>query len=144
MVTESYSTGQVAKALGLNVRRLEGWAEQGLLSPKVQRGQSRHGDRRQYAWPDILTAAVLAEAQQLLGAHFRPGCLAQIAAIGAHNYANLGTMQGARAALVLTVAKGKPQAEILYRPTLDHLPTAALVIDIARLAHRVEEALKHG
>jgi hypothetical protein len=141
----TYTTGQVARALGLNVRRLEGWAEQGVLSPAKLRGHTPHGDRRQYAWADIMAAAVLAEAQKLLGRHFRPGAMAELVkTVGRMSFGLLGTptSEGHPAVLVFEVRKDKPHVEVAYRPTIDHLPTAALLINIERLGTRVREALK--
>jgi len=139
-----YTSGEVATALRIPPRRIEGWAEKGFLTPKVLRGQTRHGDRRQYAWPDVMTAAVLVEAQRLLGTQLRPGILAEaITAIGPKSYGLLGAIPGAGAVLVLHIVNGEPKAEVLYKPIMSHLPTAALIVDLARLGPQVREALNH-
>jgi len=140
----SFTSGQVATALHIPPRRIEGWAEKGLLSPRVLRGRTRFGDRRQYTWPDVMMAAILVEAQRILGTQLRPGILAEaIAAVGAKSYGLLGAIPAAGAVLVLHIVKGEPKAEVLYKPVLGHLPTAALIVNLARLGPQVQEALKH-
>jgi hypothetical protein len=139
--TRTYTTGQVARALKIPVRRMEGWAEQGLLVPKVLRGQTRHGDRRRYGWKDVITAAVLAELHRLLGARFRPGGIAALAARALVHF-DLDKLGDRPLVLVLTVAgKGGPGMEFVYKDRLDHLPPAALIINLVRLIHQTEEGL---
>lgn len=142
-LSRSYSSGPVARAVGIPIRRLEGWAEQGLVTPRVHRGRSRHGDRRLYTWPDVLTVAVLAEAQRLLGATtFRPGGVAAAVAKVMRSD-RLGVVSSVPDAVLAISMEGgaRPKADLVYYARVQDLPRAALVIKLADLAKRVQEAL---
>src|SRR5262245_8384468 len=77
----TYTSGQVARAAGVPNRRLEGWLERGIITVPLQRGRSRHGNRRRFTFGDALKVAVLAEAQRLHGEMTsRPGKLAAVIA----------------------------------------------------------------
>ena len=68
----------VARAVGIPVRRLEGWVEQGLVAPVVP--ASGTGTRALFSTRDVLRIAIIADIQRLFGNNFRPGSVA--AAIG--------------------------------------------------------------
>jgi DNA-binding transcriptional MerR regulator len=141
-ITKTYAPGKVARALGIPVRRLEGWGARGLVTPNKQRGRTRHGDRRLYDFRDVMTVAVLAELQKLLGSStFQPGGVARLVA-EQMNHASPAVGSVADAVLVLSAAHGKPTVEIHYRTALSHIPLTAVVIKLTTLATMVARALE--
>ena len=72
----TYEARIAARAAGIPLRRLLGWAapERGVLRPAV-RGRGK-GTRRGFTVPDIVVAALLADLQQLFGRNLRPGVIA--------------------------------------------------------------------
>lgn len=69
----SYTNLQVAEAIGIPVRRLEGWVEAGVLEPTLSAGK-----QRRWSDEDALRAALVAEVQKIFGTNLRPGTAARI------------------------------------------------------------------
>lgn len=74
---KTYSRGQVAKLLGVDPRKVEGWVARGVLRAEgIGEGT---GSPYRFAFPDIVRAAILREAQESLGTRFvRPGFLSKL------------------------------------------------------------------
>ena len=144
VVEGKFTSSQVARAVGVDSRRLEGWMERDILRPK---GESKQGVPMEYSFGDAMVAAVLAELQRLLGSDFRPGRVASLVeeALDPRSLNLLGLLaapagsrarpEGGRvftAHLVIRNVHGEPEAEILYHLDVSQMPSAILV-DLGRL-----------
>ena len=141
----TYTSGQVARALELPSRRVEGWTEAGLIKPRISKGASRHGDRRRFAWGDIIVCGVLAQVQRILGGHLRPGAIARLVVkefdTRSAEFAVLG--DPARPALLLIESvDGKPRATVSFNVHAHQLD-AAIVVNLTRLGLKLERNLGH-
>lgn len=145
MTKQTFTRGRVATALKLDVRQLESWAAQRLITPAVRRGQTQNGNRRAYSFADVVAAAVLSELQNLLGkTGVRPGSLAALLAkeLRSHEYDLLVKIPPPYTFLVVQGVEGRPSLEVLYlRAGAQGLPMAAITIRLDVLVARVRRAL---
>lgn len=156
----TFSAGEVAKAIGVPLRRVHGWRERGILRPEKELQQGR---AMEYGFGHVMVAGVLATLQTMFGLDFRPGNVVGLkteAIKGVTGFvldpqalARFGRMlpvqptrlDGDRtdtAHLVIRVLKGKPHAAIEYNLALQNAGMATFILDLGLLGRKIAKALE--
>src|SRR5712691_11838281 len=63
MHSQSYTTAEIAQAVGFSIRQLDYWAQQGMVVPGVQNAQGS-GTRKLYAIDDLIQLQFIRQLKQ--------------------------------------------------------------------------------